>query len=59
MNRKQRRIESGVNKRGLHKVKQGQYLLLVYGTQKWKNFVQEIKLKNGSVKRITHTQLIN
>ena len=57
-NRRQRRIQSGVNKRGLHQLQEGETKLLVYGTTKWKHFAQTITLKNGDKKRIFHTQLI-
>lgn len=54
MNRAQRRIASGVNKRGLHKPNKGK--LLVYGTSKWRQSQQTITLENGDKKVIKHVQ---
>ncbi|WP_418124300.1 hypothetical protein ACNFU2_06635 [Chryseobacterium sp. PTM-20240506] len=45
-NRRQRRIDSGVNKRTLHKPKEGQKMLLVIDKIKWKHFIQKIPVKN-------------
>lgn len=59
MNRAQRRKDAGINKRGLHKPKEGRYLLLVYGTQKWAHYTQRVPMKDGSFRTIKHTHLIN
>jgi hypothetical protein len=58
MNRAERRKTAGVNKRGLHKLQEGQSKLLIFGSTKWKHSTQTITLKNGGQKKITHTQLI-
>lgn len=56
MNRAQRRKDSGKNKRGIHRP--DKQLLLVYGTQMWKQYPQTIVTKSGEVKTIVHTQFV-
>lgn len=45
-NRYQRRIDSGVNKRTLHKPKVGRKMLLIIDNIKWRHFIQKIPVKN-------------
>jgi hypothetical protein len=45
-NRHQRRIDAGVNKRTLHKPKQGRKMLLIIDNIKWRHFIQKIPVKN-------------
>lgn len=59
-NRAQRRKDFGINKRGLHKIKEGHVKIIITGTLKWKHFIQEIPLKNSlghiiGYRKITHT----
>lgn len=59
-NRAQRRKDCGINKRGIHKPKDGRIQLLVTGELKWKHFIQHIPLKDeyGNItgfRKVTHT----
>jgi len=45
-NRHQRRIDCGVNKRTLHKPREGRKMLLVIDNIKWRHFIQKIPVKN-------------
>ena len=59
-NRAQRRKDCGINKRGVHKPKEGRSMLLVTGTLKWKHYLQQIPLKDASgritgFRKVTHT----
>lgn len=47
-NRSQRRIDAGVNKRTLHKPKEGKKMLLVINNIKWRHFIQKIPVRNKS-----------
>ena len=59
-NRAQRRKDAGINKRGLHKIKEGRVKIIIDGTLKWKHFIQKIPLKNSfgkiiGYRKVTHT----
>jgi len=59
-NRAQRRKDAGINKRGIHKPKEGRTMLIIAGTLKWKHYIQKIPLKDafGNItgyRKVTHT----
>lgn len=59
-NRAQRRKDVGINKKGLHKPKEGQKMILIYGVLKYLHFVQKVLIKNKykqviRFKKINHT----
>lgn len=60
-NRSQRRKDSGINKRGLHKPKDGQVMQLMVGKLRFLHYKQMIPLKNKfrhiiGYRKIIHTR---
>ena len=62
-NRRQRRKDSGINKRGIHKPKEGRYMFLIIDkVLKFRHYIQYVPVKNKKgqitgIRKIIHTSI--